>query len=315
MITFLQHMTEEAVMNAKVGTPTGDRHAATYLNPAMRDKYHYKLSKPLHGLPAKEPVKVHDVVAKDGKYVAHVEHPNLKGRVEVPISNLHKPVHRDIRSKESHYVSDLHDQIINSDHPVYMHDRNGVKHHIVGAHQVPGNPKADIALVNDKGEHVFHISHKASKESHQGYGGMNSKSNTNTPVMKQFRDKLLKHVDNHMMALKGKSKTMKLNHNDPEHAHVIKKALFGTEYSSNKSGPENVDEIHHGKMNLKRNNNGTYGISSEDKITRKNYHSQNYEVVAKHATDRTIPGTNIGGIIGVTHVGHRTGRDVKPLED
>ena len=295
-----------------------ERHIRQYASPEKIASTHYTLDRDAGGLKAGSKVKIHSIQAHEGgKYQATISHPdNPKEKHVVPLSHIQKPVQRgDVRKKEEHFTQDLHNQIVNSKKPVHMYDKHGVKHTIVGAHQIPGNPKADIALVNNKGEHVIHISHKESEESHQGYGGLNSKKNESHPVMKEFATKLKKHVSDEHMALKGKSRTMPLEHNNPHHSDMIKKALFGQHHDAEKSGPENVDVISHGKMNLNFNKHGVATIKSDKDITRKNYKDQKYEVVAKHATDRTIPSTKIGGIVGITHAGHRKGKDVAPVGD
>jgi hypothetical protein len=270
-----------------------------------------------------ERVKLHGTrydQASDTHYatISHASEPERK--IEVPINKIRKPPERRTkkggREAESTATTDLHNQIVehNKTKPLMMYDRFGTKHHIVGAVQIKGNPKADIALVNDKGEHVIHISHKKSEESHQGFGALNSKSNVKHPVVSEFANKLTKTVPNELMSLKGKSRTMPLQHNNPTHTDLIKKSLFGSNHDGDKSGPENVDVICHGKINLKTNNRGVSSINSEKDIDRKNYRDQKYEIVAKHATDRTVPGTKIGAIIGVNVAGARKGRDVKSLD-
>ena len=309
--------TKKPTVMANYGV-NAERHIRQYASPDKIASTHYTLDRNAGNLESGSKVKIHSIEKHEsGKYHAMVSSPdNPSEKHVVPLSHIQKPVQRgDIRKKESHFVNDLHNQITSSKQPVHMYDSNGVKHHIVGAHQIPGNPKADIALVNHKGEHVIHISHKESEESHQGYGGMNSKANASHPVMKEFADKLKKKVEDTHMGLKGKSRTMTLDHNNPHHSDMIKSALFGKNHSSNKSGVENVDFISHGKMNLKFNKHGVASIHSEKDISRKNYRDQKYEITAKHATDRTIPGTNIGGIVGITHAGHRKGRDVTSVED
>jgi len=314
MLTFYSFIAELAGPQPMQSSgPMGDRHAGKYLSSD-------KIGSTTYTTTGGKQVRVHRVYKQeggkhDGKWFAHVSHVENPDKEEhIPISRILKPTHKDIRKKETSFVTDLHNQITGSKRPVMMYDRHGNKHRIVGAQQVSGNPKADIALVNDKGEHVIHISHKESEESHQGYGGLNGKKNQSHPVMKEFAEKIKKKIPDEHMALKGKSRTMPLDHTKPEHDDMIKKALFGQHHDSDKSGPENVDVISHGKMNLKFNNRGVASIKSDKDVTHKNYKDQKYEIVAKHATDRTIPGTKIGGIVGITHAGHRKGRDVKPLE-
>lgn len=327
MQTFLSFILERAPEGLDISRkPTvmanfgvnAERHIRQYASPNKISSTQYTLDRSAGDLEAGSKVKIHSIVKHDnGKYHAMVSHPDAPDKKQVvPLSHIQKPVQRgDIRQKESHFVNDLHNQITSSKQPVHMYDRNGVKHRIVGAHQVPGNPKADIALVNDKGEHVIHISHKESEESHQGYGGLNSKSNESHPVMKEFSNKLKSKIPDEHMALKGKSRTMPLDHNNSQHSDMIKSALFGKNHNTEKSGVDNVDFISHGKMNLKFNNQGVASIHSEKDVSRKNYKDKKYEIVAKHATDRTIPGTKIGGIVGITQAGHRKGRDVTALGD
>jgi len=296
----------------------GQRHAKQYLtNPETAT---YKTVSKVEHIPAGETVKVHSHYYDDKTNttyasISHSSDPSKK--ITVPISKLHKPMERASghgrREAENVAIADLHKKIQahNAKKPLMMTDRFGKIHHIVGAEQVSGNPKANIALVNNKGEHVIHISHKKSEISHQGYGAFNSKENESHPVIKDFSNKLSADVD----TLKGKSRTYTLNHNDKKHSDIIKRALFGRAHSDSKSSTENVDEIHHGLMNLKRNSDGTHSLTSEKKVDRSSYQNQNFELVAKNAPDRNIPGTKIKGILGLWAKGSRKGRDVKSISE
>ena len=46
---------------------------------------------------------------------------------------------------------------------VFVKDNNGASHDVVKADKVAGTPKADIALLNSKGQEVIWISHKKGK--------------------------------------------------------------------------------------------------------------------------------------------------------
>ena len=297
----------------------GQRHARQYLTNPETATY-VTASKADH-IPAGEKVNVHshhydDKTNTTYATISHSSEPNKK--ITVPISKLHKPMERASghgrRKAEDTAVAHLHNQITSSKIPVKIKDRNGTTHHIVGAAQVKGNPKADIALVNDKGEHVFHISHKKSETSHQGYGAFNAQRHANNTTVQEFGRRLKKEVGEGG-SLKGKSRTMDLKHDNSEHSNMIKTALFGTNHSSKKSGIENVDEIHHGAMNLKMNVDGTHSIESEKKIDRSNYKKQKYELVAKNAPDRHVPSTKIKGILGLWARGQRKGKDVKKMNE
>ena len=60
---------------------------------------------------------------------------------------------------------------------VFVKDNNGASHDVVKADKVTGTPKADIALLNSKGQEVIWISHKKGKtaSSFQNYGGISPK--------------------------------------------------------------------------------------------------------------------------------------------
>lgn len=315
----------ERAPDAQVGRPmiasgeTGQRHAKKYLsNP---DTATYVSNKKIEHIPKGEKLTVHGTrhdPETNTTYATVSHHSDPNKKVETPISSINKPMERRSgwggRSDEEQTISHLHNQITSSKEPVYMHDRNGVKHRIVGAVQVKGNPKADMALVNDKGEHVIHVSLKKSEESNQGYGAFNKQSTANHPAIKDFGERLTKR-EGEGASLQGRSRTMPLSHSNPEHHDLIKRALFGERHNDAKSGIDNVDEIHHGKVNLSRNSNGTYGLTSEKRVTRKNYHSDKYELVAKNAPDRYIPNTKIKGILGVWAAGKRKGKDVKSVAE
>ena len=279
----------------------------------------------LHGTRYDEPTDTH---------YATISHPDSpKNKIEVPINKLRKPPERSSghgkRDAETNATDNLHNQIVehNKKKPLMMKDRFGKTHHIVGAIQIKGNPKADVALVNDKGEHVIHISHKKNESSNQGYGALNGQENWNHPVVADYASRLKK--DKSVQGNEGlekKSRTYPLHHNVPEESSLIKRALFGNHHEDKVTGKDNVDEIHHGLMKLVANNDGTHSVESDEKIDRTNYKKDDYELVGKHATDRPIPNTTkdaknwrkdpnaVGGILGVWKKSKRGGTDVKPLK-
>lgn len=296
---------------------TGQRHAQKYLsNP---DTATYTAASNIEHIKAGERINIHGVrhdPETNRTYATVSRHGDQNNRVETPINKINKPEERRSghgrREAEDTAISDLHNQIKNSKEPVMMKDRFGKTHRIVGAVQIEGNPKADLALVNDKGEHVIHISHKKSETSHQGYGAFNKAAHAAISTVKEF-GRRLKNAVGENGNLERKSRTMDLEHSNSEHKNLIRTALFGQNHDSNKSGIENVDEIHHGKMNLVKNKDGTHSISSSEKIDRNNYDEHKYEFVAKFARDRKVPGTNIGGILGIWRRGTRGGRDVQRM--
>ena len=323
MLTFNEYLVELYFGPRIASTGTdAERHHKKYVAPFLpggashAENTHTVISKTDTGLTSGTRVTLHGHKIINGEHHVIVTPEGSNKKQTISVSKLAKPKVKKMREAEDTAIADLHNKIVehNKTKPLKMKDRFGNVHNIVGAVQVRGNPKADIALVNDKGEHVIHISHKKSPTSHQGYGALNSAKNINHPTVKEFGDKLKKSVGNEEGALKGKSRTMQLSHNNPTHSGLIKSALFGTHNDDKKSGVENVDEIHHGTMNLVKNKDGTHSLGSELKVDRNNYKEHDYDVVAKGATDRFVPGTKVKGIIGINTRGARTGKDVKGVE-
>ena len=176
---------------------------------------------------------------------------------------------------------------------------------IVDVHQIPGNPKADFSLINDKGEHVYHISHKDGSlpKHHQGFATSHSDV-SDTDTFKNFIQNVAQKVGNRPNGLLGQTVAARLDNSNKEHREIIKRSVWGKDHASKKTGINNVDVVHQGRMTLKKKN-GLYEIHSTHEIHRGQEFNHEYQMHVRRAADRALPGTRIKGRFFVHHVGGR----------
>ena len=96
-----------------------------------------------------------------------------------------------------------------------------------------------------------------------------------------------------------------LSNTNPEHAHIIRTAVFGKRYKDKKTGVNNVDHVAQGKIKLTPNKQGNYELSSNHDIRKGDEFKQNYIAYARHSADRNLGGTNIPGRFHVHAAGGR----------
>jgi hypothetical protein len=126
-------------------------------------------------------------------------------------------------------------------------------------------PKSDMTIVDDRGNPVAYISHKAgrSAKDYQQYGGLSDKAlptkYRNNPAVKKFmqdvnrmRPEGLQSGDSFYRPIKDQQ--------------LVKMMMYGPLYGG-KPSISNVDEFHLGNMNLKGSGEGPYTIESIHKGT------------------------------------------------
>lgn len=311
MIRFSSFLTERAIPSGaetKGWKISGKKY---FENQSPKNKQ-YKLAKSAHGIGEGSSVQVVGTPYNVGQKM-HVDivHPETKAIHSVSVDHLHKPIEStNRREKETTAFNDLSSQIEKlkkkhkKDHVLMT--LNGVQHKITGVKQIPGNPKADFALVNDNDEHVYHISHKDGSKptDHQGY--LTSHSDIqNTTTYKNFTSRLASAVKNKAQGLVKNTVGTNLDNNNEEHKHVIRTAVFGKEYKSKKTGVNNVDHVAQGNLKLTQNETGSHELSSDHDIFKGDELKQKYVMFARHAGDRNLGGTNIQGRVFVHASGAR----------
>jgi hypothetical protein len=314
--TFIQ--LDEGVIPSGAGTKGWSHSGAKYFDQLAPEDKRYTLANDAHGASAGEKV---EVVSKPyevgGKMHVDIKHPSTGKKVPLRVDNLHKPGlenKSNSRDKEDLAFSQLTSGIEaakkQSGKPYMNMKIGGQVHKIVGAHQIPGNPKADFALVNDKGEHVYHISHKDGSlpKHHQGYA-TSHKDVEDTDTFKNFIGLTHAAVGDNPDALEGRTVAAKLNNKNPEHQEIIKRSVWGKDHASGKTGINNVDVVHQGVMRVTRGAGGNYEIHSDNEMHRGDEFKHQYQMHVRKASDRTLPGTKIKGRFFVHEVGGRTNTD------
>lgn len=141
-----------------------------------------------------------------------------------------------------------------------------------GSDQIRGDPKADIALLNDTNEEVGFISHKkeGGAKAFQQYAGISSSAgNTiyNSPIVKSFVKDLSKAVKNNSLT-SGQSFWRYLS-NDLEGKALAGYSVYGPKWNWGRPNSFSRDSVHcigQGSPILTRNTNGTYKLTFSETI-------------------------------------------------
>jgi len=126
---------------------------------------------------------------------------------------------------------------------------------VSGVGQPKGTPKADFFLLDDMGEQVAWISHKAGSKSNdfQQYGGLTSKGTKGvfdrSKQVNAFIDKLKELFPDGMKSGDSVKRDIQLNGDGKD---IVLKSIYGIDYGG-KPGLNNIDEFHQGTMKLKKN--------------------------------------------------------------
>lgn len=314
MLTFKSFLSEGLIPSG-AGTKAWNQSGEKYFSSHAPEDKHYTLASDQHGISAGSRVKVSgSPFEREGKMHVKIKHPETGKLHTVSVGALHKPGlenKTNSRDKEDAAFSQLTKGIeaakkaSGKDHVLMK--LNGKVHKIVGAHQIPGNPKADFSLVDHEGNHVYHISHKDGSlpKHHQGFATSHSDV-ADTKTFKSFVGKVAKKVGNNPDSLEGKTVAAKLDNKNPEHKEIIKRSVWGKDHASGVSGINNVDVVHQGELSVKKGAGGHYELHSNHAVHRGDEFKTQYQMHVRKASDRTLPGTNINGRFFVHEVGGRT---------
>lgn len=322
MQSFKNFITEEQIIEGVI--PSGARtkkwndSGAKYFDTNAPEDNKYTLAKDEHGASAGEKVEVTGKPYEiDGKMHVDIKHPATGKKVPLRVDSLHKPGlenKTNSRDKEDLAFGQLTSGIEaakkQSGKPYITMKLNGQVHKIVGAHQIPGNPKADFSLVNDKGEHVYHISHKDGSlpKHHQGFA-TSHRDVEDTDTFQNFVGLTAAATGNHPNALEGRTVAARLNNKDPEHQEMIRRSVWGRDHASGQTGVNNVDAVHQGVMRVTKGEGGHFEIHSDNEMHRGDEFKHEYQMHVRKASDRELPGTKIKGRFFVHEVGGRTNTD------
>lgn len=285
-ISFVENiLCEDQPMISKISADMSHFHVKRFLNPEAMSKHPLVLGKEHEGLPAGTKVKGESTFIKDGRYHVKATHLETGKRYDIPIHKLNKPaVGRatlNQEAAENEHIAHLHSQIQSelksTGKPEIPLKFMGETHQIAGAMKIPqieGRPKADMTLVNSKGERKVFISHKKSANPARilRYGGISDFEKSGLNTVSEFKQRLSKHINpkvgirdtpEDQAAHKGKRYTMKLDMNNPEHVHIAKHSMFGPRYQESEHNVNNIHAILYGQMNLHKHSEGHYTISSD----------------------------------------------------
>ena len=125
---------------------------------------------------------------------------------------------------------------------------------VTGVDQPKGTPKADFFLIDDLGEPVAWISHKAGSKPNdfQQYGGLTDKGTggvfiRNAQVL-SFVEKIKELYPDGMKSGNSVYREIKL---DKDGKDIARKSIYGIGYGG-KPGLNNIDEFHQGEMKLSK---------------------------------------------------------------
>lgn len=314
--TFVQ--IAEGVIPAGAGTKGWIQSGAKYFDTRAPEDNHYTLAKDEHGAKAGEKVQVvSKPYEKDGKMHVDIKHPSKRKKVAVRVDSLHKPGlegKSNSRDKEnlafSQLVGGIEAAKTSTGKPYMLMKIGKQTHKIVGAHQIPGNPKADFALVNEKGEHVYHISHKDGTlpKHHQGYA-TSHKDVSDTKTFNKFLGHVQRVAGKHPQALEGRTVAARLDNKNPEHQEIIRRSVWGKDHASGQTGVNNVDAVHQGVIRVTKGRGGVFEIHSDNEMHRGDELKHQYQMHVRKASDRTLPGSMVHGRFFVHEVGGRTNTD------
>ena len=115
---------------------------------------------------------------------------------------------------------------------------------VAGVESTPGVPKSDFHLLDDKGNEVAWLSHKAGKSARdfQQYGGLSNKVFRNNSDVDSFVTKVKEMFPDGFQRKQSVYRIVKDN-------SIINKSVWGVDYGRRR-GRNNVDEFHQGKMEL-----------------------------------------------------------------
>ena len=125
---------------------------------------------------------------------------------------------------------------------------------VSGVGQPKGTPKADFFLIDDLGEPVAWLSHKAGSKSNdfQQYGGMTPRGTKgafeNSKQVNAFIDKLKELFPDGLSSGQSVKRDIDLNADGKD---IVRKSIYGIDYGG-KPGLNNVDEFHQGEMKLSK---------------------------------------------------------------
>lgn len=125
---------------------------------------------------------------------------------------------------------------------------------VSGVGQPKGTPKADFFLLDDMGEQVAWLSHKAGSKSNdfQQYGGLTVRGTKGVfeknKQVKAFIAKLKELFPEGMKSGDSVKRDITLNGDGKD---LVRKSIYGIDYP-NKPGLNNIDEFHQGEMTLSK---------------------------------------------------------------
>lgn len=141
-----------------------------------------------------------------------------------------------------------------------------------GADQIRGDPKADIALIDDSKKEVGFISHKkeGGAKAYQQYGGISSsagKTIYENPLVRSFVKDLGENVKN-KSATSGQSFWRYVPNNQVGKA-LVGYSVYGPNWKSGRANTFNRDSVHcigQGSPILTRNTKGEYSLTFSENI-------------------------------------------------
>lgn len=144
-----------------------------------------------------------------------------------------------------------------------------------GADQIRGDPKADIALIDNNNREVGFISHKKAggAKAYQQYGGISKKSGTaiyQSPIVNAFvRDleMIVKQQNENNLLTSGQA-FYRIIPNDPEGRRLVAKSIYGPNHSGGNVGfgRESVHCIGQGSPILNKSGPGIYKLTFSESI-------------------------------------------------
>ena len=134
-------------------------------------------------------------------------------------------------------------------------------------------PKSDMTIINEKGEPVAFISHKAgsSAKDYQQYGGLSYPQYQSNSDIKNFMNSVKAVAPDGLSSGQSFFRPVK-------DQKLIREAMYGPEYGRG-PGISNVDEFHLGNMNLRGSGSGPYTIVSNHKGTNGDIPTGDFEAV------------------------------------